>query len=630
MKAAYDANPENSPKPTGLWQYEANYTSLAGLYKIGLIYSAAGRTVNYLDYCVDSAITVIASDEKLDNIVDVYNPWAGLNTAIGMMKKANGTSISGEVYDIGECYGKVGAEIAGLLDVTFEKMLKFRKDDGSFSYNMNGAPATMYSMPSSLGVNEGDVNATHLMVGSMCSAIFSSLGVERPKTWSARDYDVFLGEIEASGEIVKLQRDVGASYDFEDGAEGDTPAGILGGEIVFDPKNNENKVLAFNSSAGVKDSATFNAMLGSGYVCAYFESRILLKDVTHLTAKDNIPTHQVRFTKGSSYVYMLTFTAKNGKLVIGDNSSTSSGGNVGVELASVPLDEWCDLRVEIYSGTAETFRVKIYVNGRCLVISENFYGSENVSAEPKKEIGSIVFYGMEKAGSTLLIDDFEADTAEKTFSDDDYEGERETNEILRDFEDGATDFISVESTFAGSSFGVADDPEGDGKVLELVKTDTSSGPRDHYSFKTPQITSDTLTVSFDLNLDYASSGGIQIALGTWGRAPYLLYITAAGSGYKIGCTRNTADAESNVYFEGGELSAGWHNIEMALYITDDPDEFLVEIYIDGELLAESADYYYGTNSSAPPATSVPEITFKLLRALTGKVYIDNLKMTFEQ
>ncbi len=85
----------------------------------------------------------------------------------------------------------------------------------------------------------------------------------------------------------------------------------------------------------------------------------------------------------------------------------------------------------------------------------------------------------------------------------------------------------------------------------------------------------------------------------------------------------------NVFFEGGELASGWHNIELIMTITDDPEEFCVDVYLDDEFLVSSADYYHGTNPDATPATSVPVITFKLLRQLTGDVYLDNVTMAYE-
>ena len=336
----------------------------------------------------------------------------------------------------------------------------------------------------------------------------------------------------------------------------------------------------------------------------------------------------MRFTAGGAYVYMLTFTAKDGMLVIGDNSSTSSGGNARNNLASVPMDEWVNLRVEIYSGDAEQFRVKIYINGRCLVMSNNFYGSEGSNATPNTKITSIVFYGMEKAGSTLYLDDFEGDITNDKFSDEDYEGIVESNERFYDFEDERFDFVSVETSFAGSYIGISDEVAKDDYSLVLHKESTD-GNRDHYVFGAPEIKSDTLTLSFDVNFDYASGGGMQIAMGTWGKSPYVLNVMYKDGAYMLGCTRNTADTAATVVFDGGELSAGWHNIRITMTITDDPDEFCADIYLDDELVVSSADFYHGGKDGAVPATNVPEITFKLLKQFIGDVYLDNVHMIYE-
>ena len=608
--------------PTGLWQRGLNYTAITGLYKIGIIYKEAGRVANYLDHCVDSGIAVVLSDADTSPIIDVYNPWAGLNMAISMMEMANG-------YDLDAAYAKVRASFAQMMDVTLEKMSKYRKDDGAFSYYKEHSVANMYGSSISLGLDEGDVNATHLMFGSMASAIFSAIGVSRPKTYSCSDMDVFFGELESAGSIVKSAVDTKASYDFEDYSEGACPSTVSGAEVVVDPDDEGNKALAFNSVVGDKDNATFNMRFMGEYSCIYLDTRIRLSDVSHMTLKDNIPTHQIRFAAGSNYVYMLTFTAVGGKLVIGDNSSVSSGGRVGSNLASIPLEQWNDIRIEIYTGDADSFRVKVYLNGHCLIIRDNFYGSHVAGTEPGSNINKIVFYGMEKAGSTLLFDDFEADVSTQTFSDEDFEGEEESNIIERDFEDGRTDYILADSTFSGSSIETVEREDGDGYALKIHKESNESGKKDQYSFNAPAIKSDTIRVAFDINMDEATLGGVQLSVGTWGRAPFVLFIEAqTGGGYALACTRNTADTNATVRFEDGMLSSDWNRIELVVSLTADPDEFLAEIYLNEELIAESSDYYYGSDSTAAPATSVPSITFKMLKNITGDVYLDDLLMEF--
>ena len=130
-------------------------------------------------------------------------------------------------------------------------------------------------------------------------------------------------------------------------------------------------------------------------------------------------------------------------------------------------------------------------------------------------------------------------------------------------------------------------------------------------------------------MDDASAGGIQLAIGNWGKAPFVLFIMAKNGGYTLACTRNTADSLATVEFADGTLANGWNRIELVVLLTDDPEEFIVEIYLNDELIAESADYYYGNDSTANPATSVPMIVFRMLKNITGEVYMDNLVIEFE-
>ena len=55
------------------------------------------------------------------------------------------------------------SDMPHLIRHTTAEMRRFRKADGSFSYNEARTVTCSQGMPVSLGLNEGDVNATHVM-----------------------------------------------------------------------------------------------------------------------------------------------------------------------------------------------------------------------------------------------------------------------------------------------------------------------------------------------------------------------------------------------------------------------------------------------------------------------------------
>ena len=182
---------------SGLWQpvTDRPYTALSGLLKIGSFYNIAGRQMRYCDKMVDAAIDIILCDEDPVFVILVYNPWGGLRYAFLNMKRANATAEErGEPlpYDIDAAREKVKARLPEMIDKTVEKLAKFRKPDGSFSYCQKFSSPHTQGTPVSLGVYEGDVNGTALAMNTMSGTIFEVLGIARVPLYSPADFEEFV------------------------------------------------------------------------------------------------------------------------------------------------------------------------------------------------------------------------------------------------------------------------------------------------------------------------------------------------------------------------------------------------------------------------------------------------------
>ena len=65
---------------TGLWEDEANYSSMSGVIKISALYSRLDARIKHGEKIVKSAIDVILSDIDPSVVIYVFNPWGALGS----------------------------------------------------------------------------------------------------------------------------------------------------------------------------------------------------------------------------------------------------------------------------------------------------------------------------------------------------------------------------------------------------------------------------------------------------------------------------------------------------------------------------------------------------------------------
>ena len=405
----YDAQVASDEKPTGLWQREVNYTSISGLYKIGGLYSTAGRSMKYLNECVESAIECIKANVEPSVIIYVFNPWAGLHTAVSAMKRAvdNGST----EYDLDATYRRIRSECASLMSITTEKLAVFAKETGGFSYNRENSAPTTQGTSVSLGVAEGDVNATNIAVNSISGLAFASMGIDRVPIWNSEDFDRWISIIQSFDSDVEKKPVEKLSLDFEDFGEGEIPIGITATSPSGVVSDGDNMAFCFYDAADVGTKSLINTGINGSFECAAVEM-----DVKFKSFSGNVTTHQIKFRGAKGNMYMATFKISGKNLIIGDSSHTG-GGITGPLKITVPHSEWTKLRFEFYTDadrevTESGFIVKIYVNGNLAGESVNYFGPTVVSPTgiaPAIGLTTIEVYGMGAAGSELLIDNLTAE-----------------------------------------------------------------------------------------------------------------------------------------------------------------------------------------------------------------------------
>ena len=151
---------DSTQHENGLWEEELTYRASNGLMKISCAYTNLGRPFPNLQKAFDSAIDIAVGDIPVAALVDVFNPPYTLLNLLENMK------LVGDEENYKKAKARLRERGAELLLATKKKVKVFAKPDGSFSYLPKASCPTSQGCRASLGVDEGDVNATSLALGS--------------------------------------------------------------------------------------------------------------------------------------------------------------------------------------------------------------------------------------------------------------------------------------------------------------------------------------------------------------------------------------------------------------------------------------------------------------------------------
>ena len=104
--------------------------------------------------------------------------------------------------------------------------------------------------------------------------------------------------------------------------------------------------------------------------------------------------------------YLLQIEHRAGKVILTDNSNSNNNAGKNQKLYdSLNAGEWFNLRVEYYKSTmAKDLRVKVFVNGELIAVSDNFYGSESPTVVPGSLINCVTFYSLNSTDGFVYMD----------------------------------------------------------------------------------------------------------------------------------------------------------------------------------------------------------------------------------
>ena len=394
MKAAYDADPVNNPMPTGLWQRHIDYNAVWGLLKLAPFYSEGNREIKYAEYAMRTCVSCIMIDADEGgnyHMNDVYNQWSSASNLISNVKKHN-KELLPKLYEI------ANENAVEMIANSIDKLSRFIHEDGTYGYNQGTSAPSLYGTPVSLGLPEGDVNATILASG-MYSSVFSVLGYQSIKLCDYRDGERFIETIMSLGTAEKKDVPNEDPIDFEDGDVSRVSTSFNSGgyiEVVPDPKNSANSVLKVVNNAGANDGVTFKSGGNSKATCYIYEADMMISasNVSYLS--------QIYF--GS--VFMFDMTCDNGTVGLRVNPTNTGTGYVKNLNISAALGEWFKLRIECYvdpdgSGVPVA---KIYKNGTLVDTTTAFYGSHTPGTAASAVFDTVKFWSMRAAATEMYLD----------------------------------------------------------------------------------------------------------------------------------------------------------------------------------------------------------------------------------
>lgn len=364
----------------GTWHHTLGYDAINGVMKISGSYSRWKAEMPRAESTVRAAFASIDTEEKADGVVDVWNAWVAATKVLDNIKSygENGVAKAAEIR----------ASLMPYLDeailATREKLTVFLKKDGSFVYQATGftSGVSMGQPVAVKGTDEGDLNATLIASCNTISYIFqfmemSSLAV--PIALS-KERMLFLDIIENLPPVNKDSEmtDIPDPFDFDSDEVGETPAdvynGSAGGDMTLlvakDPRGDGN-VAHLQSSAGKSDSITVNASGPIKNVTGMvYETEMCINSASQ---KDGVFRLEFGQAGDSKNIYRISFKTSSSSIEMYDCSANDAKKRVTNHLADLEYGQWFKLRVEVYTGDHDSFRAKVFLDGKLLAISDNYY-----------------------------------------------------------------------------------------------------------------------------------------------------------------------------------------------------------------------------------------------------------------
>ncbi|MBR4335858.1 MAG: hypothetical protein IKP74_05325, partial [Clostridia bacterium] len=394
----------------GLWVkgYNAStdrYTNLAGnsetpygiytcTYKVMNCYNAGNRLFRYSTKMVENAFKAINSRDPGARITYLFNPWATLGQ-VNTNLKNYGTTAKRNEYDqlINDNFLEIIASLKSTLG-------KYRCADGSYGFLQSGSSPTIYDTPVSLGLKEGDVNATNLVI-SFSQHICNAIGLSSTIPVFSQNHGKLMKELlDNAPKIDKSAVSTsGVSFDFESDAVGSTPTGTADSrtsgttfKVAKDPTDSSNKVLEIkkdtegNDGGGNLTVPTMSVPKMNNDSSLEIKMRINVTSATRYgnsISGSNPNIMQIRMMSDAAPFWMPTLRfnddASGYTLVAGKNTGSTLVETINSSV-TFAFDRWYEfdfvLTIKNFGQSNAEFKVTIKVDGEDYGTSYCFYADD--------------------------------------------------------------------------------------------------------------------------------------------------------------------------------------------------------------------------------------------------------------
>lgn len=362
-------NPKN-----GLWEDEVTYGAIDGLLKISGMWAQVGRVFPYAKEAIESVIEVIMMDEPSGCVVEMYNCWYSIRNINDSMKYGG----ADEQELLLETRNTLLAMAPEALRLCQKKVAVCQKPDGSFSWGAKYSSATSQGCPVAVPNSiEGDVNATVIGYSGTISNFMHAIGYKKIAPLGKRELHIYLTTLENLGTIVKDDSiNIGEAFDFEGSAVDSQPGEFKSslGEgstalVAQDPVDDDNKVLHLKSKPGNGDTLYIPNTVGMDGSCMVFTGDFYV-------SSRGTTGYFMQITMDKCYLFTLQSDSDGNLYVIDANSTTSSNTIYTTYDVKLKLDEWFNVKIEYYVGDKDSVRIKAYVNGTLVCVSDNYWNPD--------------------------------------------------------------------------------------------------------------------------------------------------------------------------------------------------------------------------------------------------------------
>ncbi len=441
---------DNQNPSTGTWDWNNDpLEGSNGVLKIVDVYNTLGLEFPRPELAIENAINLIYGNLPTTIVCDIYNTWFEIDAIFSNLLK-NSDNISNTKTEIQVIRDKLIADAPKLIENTVNKLLGYRKSDGSYSFGIDYSAATSSGMPVAVPyTKEGDVNATVISITGTLSHMCSVLGILQPNIFGKSEYCYFYSIIKNLGSIIKdpIEAPEPITFDHEtpgyDSNDVDTNNCTSSGTctVIKDPRTNKSgNVYLIDSKNNGGDNIIINCssnLLSTS--CFVFETEMMVESGDE-SAVAQLCLHRA---------YMLMISIKDGKVYFQDSSSQSSSTAMYRDLGiSVNVGEWFNLRVEFYPGTHSTSRAVIFINDTALAISDNYFDATGKKLDgegvPSTTYNFFDIIAFSSSNVKMMLDDVLVYRTQDIYDSTKYDhtllkfdiDPPESDELIYDFKDG--------------------------------------------------------------------------------------------------------------------------------------------------------------------------------------------------